>query len=143
MNPEGETTSYTYHPTSGVLWKVTDPLNRVSEIVYDHRGNVVRVVHPDLWEWSFGYDLADQLIWQRDETGATTTFEHDAAGRVIKVTDPAGVSTTTSFDSLGRPERLQHDSGRFEEYSYDVFNRVVGVETPEGTASTTYGSNGR
>lgn len=71
------------------LWKRKDPRGLWTEFFYDHRGNVVRMVHTgdldgdgvaangESVEWTFAYDSNDRLIQERSPDGLRAEYEYD------------------------------------------------------------------
>jgi RHS repeat-associated protein len=84
----GNTTTYTYN-SLGQQIAVTDPLGRVTRMVYDNDGRMTETILPD----STPNDLTDN---------PRTQTQYDAMGREIAQIDAAGKVTRMVYDSVGR-----------------------------------------
>ena len=42
----------------------------------DDNGNIIKIINPDGSEKEFGYDLKNNMIWEKDEEGRFTRYEY-------------------------------------------------------------------
>lgn len=80
------TYSYVYDKI-GRLVEEYDPLNRLTEYVYNALGQLTQVITPD---------------HDSDGLRSVTSYVYDAAGRLEEVIDALGRSQTVTYDELGR-----------------------------------------
>lgn len=85
--------STTAYSSTGLAWRVIDPLGRHSETEYDAAGRPVRVWQPDPLT---GLVSADSPVTETD---------YDANGNAVAVIDPLGRRSDFDFDSRNRKWR--------------------------------------
>lgn len=99
----------------GDLWKVTNSLGHVTEVV--------------------SYDGAGRVLSEKDENGVVTEFEYDSKGRTI-ATRLKGVGgdrvTTMTYTSTDQLKQVNNSDGTFTKYNYDSADRVTSVEDNAG-----------
>jgi RHS repeat-associated protein len=152
-----DTVAYTYYMTDdesgcdtpggachrkGDLWKITNALGQVNEIVsYDRTGRVARskdangtvtdmTYHPRGWLLI----RAVRFLGSGFPTGAdaTTAFEYDATGQVSKVIQPDGAFMSYSYDSAHRLTDVEDNLGNRIHYSLDDLGNRLGEEMFSG-----------
>ncbi|MES2769479.1 MAG: RHS repeat-associated core domain-containing protein, partial [Bdellovibrionota bacterium] len=122
----GDTTSYTYRQTDeescatapttcpyrkGDLWKVTNSLNHISEIV--------------------SYDGSGRILAIKNYNGVVTEFEYDFKGRqsAIKIKGSDGDRTTTmTYTSTNQVKQVNNPDGTYLKYNYDDADRLTSME---------------
>ena len=129
------TTSYTY-TDAGLVDIMTDPLGRVTDYQYDHRGRLVKEIQAvgtaEQAEMSYEYDAVGNQTAVIDENGQRTEFAYDPQGRVTKITeaDPDGVGdltnpvTSLTYDKSGNLVKTVDPLGNITEQAYDELNRL-------------------
>lgn len=145
-----DTTTYTYYGTVGAacgstlsdcgyrpgdLWKVTDALGRVSEVLaYDAAGRPLAVKDAN------GV-VTETLYYPRGWVGTVTTkgatsagdritsYEYWPTGLVKKITDPDGVYTSYEYDDAHRLTAIADSAGNRIEYTLDGAGNRIGEST--------------
>ncbi|MFA4842653.1 MAG: RHS repeat-associated core domain-containing protein, partial [Candidatus Omnitrophota bacterium] len=90
----------------------------ITQIFYDSVGRKIKMLDPDMGEWSYEYDLLGNLIRQTDAKGQALEFEYDALNRLVrKYANP--VPGTPNPEASGF--RVQGSGGRniLATYIYD------------------------
>ncbi|MES2801941.1 MAG: RHS repeat-associated core domain-containing protein [Bdellovibrionota bacterium] len=121
----GDTTSYTYRqndeescattPTTclyrkGDLWKITNALGHISEIV--------------------SYDGAGRVLATKDFSGVMTEFEYDFKGRqtAIEVKGDGDRVTSMTYTSTNQVKQINNPDGTYIKYDYDDADRLTSME---------------
>ncbi|MFF7633530.1 DUF6531 domain-containing protein [Kitasatospora sp. NPDC008050] len=164
----GQTTSYGYDATSGLLTSVTDPLGHVvTSNSYDSSGRVIGQTDALGGRTTFGYDTANPgttyvtspdggiwthayvrgvISWESDPYGKTTKYGYDASFNRTSLTDPNGNTTTSTFDANGNVLTRTAPSSVpiTETWTYDGANHVTSYKDGLGNSTThTYNSHGQ
>jgi RHS repeat-associated protein len=141
-----------------------------TEYEIDDRGNVTKIINPDLSYKQFGYDEKNNKIWEKDELGKATYYVYDAAkinlvkkaqplngtDNYITDLDPAkyvimqyAYYTKTEAQSLfncnvaGLVKSITDPENNVTEYTYDIHGNTKTVKDPEGKiATSTYNKIG-
>jgi len=118
----------------GDLWKVTNSLGHVTEILaYDGAGHPISTKNPngvitDLEYSARGWLLSTKLRGPNvasETDDRITTFEYWPTGLVKKVTNPDGVFTSYEYDSARRLKKVSDSAGNYIEYTLDsIGNRI-------------------
>ncbi len=99
---QSRTVRLDYYPTTGQLWKLTDPLQKVTELSYLPVGD---------------------LEWVEDPLDHRTSFLYDLMGRrtqtIRPVTTPPNAEPITTYDTLGRIHRITNPDNTYAEFTYD------------------------
>jgi RHS repeat-associated protein len=139
------------YDAAGNVIRVTDPLGRVTETLYDARNRPWKVYAPTVWDAEIGqyvrptsettYDALGQVIEVKDPIGAITTTHYDRAGRKWCVQAPAPASaassavrptTVTTFDPGGLPLTVTNPLGQTITNTYDAHGRLTQTVDAEG-----------
>jgi len=157
-NVLGETTTYDWDESKGVLNSVTDHRSRTTRYRYDNWGQLTSTVYPD------GIETVNTLQWADAVSGkpsnaiycnyAKTTGQsplwvwYDTKGREVRQ-DYLGLSgekiyVRTEYNSQGQLYRISEPnfsstSATWKTYTYDDYGRVSKITTPAG--ETSYTSN--
>jgi RHS repeat-associated protein len=118
----GDTTSFTYDPTTGDLLAVTRPVvGTTTYSDYDAAGQVGRVTDPNGNSTTYSYDGRGRITAITSEADGTTTwYAYNGAGEFGSVTAPNGVVYTFSYDTTyGRLNQVKEPLGNYIDYSYD------------------------
>jgi RHS repeat-associated protein len=141
-------TSTTYYTSTGLTWKVIDPLSRVTETEYDRAGRPVKVWQPDPATGLITanspmietvYDDNGNVVAVIDPLVRQTDFDFDVRNRNWRKRAPAvtdatvptalvtGVRPTTStvFDAVGNPISVTDPRGNTTRTFYDAANRPL------------------
>ncbi len=129
--PSGpSTTAYTYDPVLNQVTTITDPLNHVTTIDHDARGNPTTITDARGKATILTYDSRGLLTASQDPLGNTVQFSYDAAGNVNTVTDPRGKVITLTRDSIGNVRTSQSPLTRNAHTEYDSLDRITSVIDP-------------
>ena len=131
----------------GNLLRLTDPLNKVREILsrtglnsvesmkdangktwlfgYDSRNRVNAVTDPDARVTQFAFDEFNNLTSVTAPSNRKVEFGYDINNSLVSVLDPAGKSHSNEYDAGGRLSKSIDRSGRSVSYEYDSFDRLV------------------
>ncbi len=150
------TTSYAYTDGSGgipagLVSSITDPLGRVTEMVYNNAGLLISqtdaVGTADEATTEYEYDARDNLSAVIDPLGRRTEYVYDNLNRLIQRTDPdpdgigplASPVWTYQYDAVGNQTHVTDPLGSVTEYVYDERNRIEQVieADPDGAGMLT------
>ncbi len=117
---------------------------------------------PRYSEVTFGFDVMNRLVSQKDGLGNVMNFNYDEKGRFKESQASLGSATTDSptshqelstshsaatavntYDDLGRLVRSDYGAGQVVEYEYELLGRVSGIKTPAWKAAYQYDNQGR
>ncbi len=164
----GRTYTFSSTPTETIA---TDPLGRVSRILYTPLGLPETWIYPDGSQISaeyllgssligadefptsatneagvqrgLSYDNFGRLVSVTDELGATTTFAYGEE-LLVSITGPTGASRSFTHDGLGNVASITAEDGGTTTYSFGDDNRLAAETRPSGAAwQYTYDSGGR
>ncbi|MFA4889370.1 MAG: RHS repeat-associated core domain-containing protein [Candidatus Omnitrophota bacterium] len=128
------------------LIKLTDAQKNITQVFYDSIGRKLKMIDPDMGEWSYEYDILGNLIKQTDAKGQVLEFEYDALNRLVakQGLSPQGtvpvLLATYVYDDLFKPDcigRLSKvvDQSGSTEFFYDKFGREIkSVKSLRGVA---------
>ncbi|MBP5170950.1 MAG: VCBS repeat-containing protein [Bacteroidales bacterium] len=152
----GQTVSYTYDTSRGLLTRKTDPTG-VTTYSYDSFGRLREEVLPDGRRhavrllWAGGERLVQQAVWYSyEETSGESPLWtwYDALGReVCRQYYGRGeqkISVFTEYDSQGRLWRTSEPTFAngaevwAETRLYDTYGRISSIVTPVGTTAYSY-----
>lgn len=77
------TTFYQYDSLDN-LTQVENATGNLTKLTYDSLGRKITMRDPDMGNWSYGFDAAGNLNYQRDGKGQMILFEYDALNRLTK-----------------------------------------------------------
>ena len=140
--PLGNTTTNAY--TGGLLTSSTDPLGRVTRVVYDQAGRPAETISPDGATSTTTYDVDNQVTSTTDADGYTTTYAYDANGNLTKVTDPMGNATSYAYNTADQLTSITDALGHVTTYNYNASGQQTSVTDPIGNKTIyTYDPLGR
>lgn len=134
------TTTYSYDPTSGLLARITDPLNQ--DLTYDHdsQGNITGIadftpeaVRRSYQGYSYQYPSLPGKLWKIiNFDGNATVMAYDSMGNLSSVTDAANHATTYTYDVLHRIYQVTQPEAAITTHTYDSQNHLKTVTDAEG-----------
>ncbi len=122
-----------YRP--GDLWKVTDALGRVTEVLaYDAAGRPLAVkdtngVVTETLYYPRGWVATMTVKGATSADDRITSYEYWPTGLVKKITDPDGVYTTYEYDDAKRLTAVADSAGNRIEYTLDGAGNRIGEST--------------
>lgn len=122
-----------YRP--GDLWKVTDALGRVTEVLaYDATGRPLAVrdtngVVTETLYYPRGWVATMTVKGATSADDRITSYEYWPTGLVKKITDPDGVYTTYEYDDAKRLTAVADSAGNRIEYTLDGAGNRIGERT--------------
>ena len=121
--------------------EIIDPLNNITRMKYDYRGNLVKLIRPEQYNsqtadgqgYTFAYDGMDRLIREADPLGNVKAYKYNDEGQKIKDINPNfynsatgdGIGTAFQYDSSGRVIRITNPSGKKSRIKYDGVGNIV------------------
>jgi len=163
VSPDGLRREIAYQPTSNRPASLTEapgsPFTRVTEMIYDTRGDLVAERFPDgttTLETLYTYDALGRRASASGARVQDDSVSYDAAGNILTSTDGRGHVTTSTYDVLGRLKTLtlppvagspaaittftydagdnlisqQDGDGRTTGFAYDPLDRLVATSLP-------------
>ncbi len=133
------TTKFTYDDMGNVT-KVTDPLNRYSEFIYDYFGRLERRTDPPFaagQSRNFIYLRyeANDYPWVIQDRRTSTEYRTDGLDQRNTLMSYDTGTATMLYDSGGNLTTLTDARGKVTNYSYDALNRLTGVAYAVGVAN--------
>ncbi len=140
--PNTRITSMTYHPTTGYLATVTDPLSRITSFQYDLAGRVTEQSLPGGRTVLMGYDANGNLTSIVPPGRTAHLFGFSPVDETASYTPPdLGLgSPTTSYEyNLDRQlTQVTRPDGQTVVMGYDTAGRLSTITTPTGVTTYTY-----
>ncbi|MFQ5858193.1 MAG: hypothetical protein ACE5LU_21530 [Anaerolineae bacterium] len=150
LDPLGHVATYTYDANGNLLtetWPRTTPSGTetlTTHYVYDSRGMLVEVIHPDGSSTRTEYDALGRKIATVDPLDNRTEKEYEALGQLVRVIYPDGTTESFTYDAGGRRLSATDRAGRTTRFEYDVLGRLIRTIYPDGSSTTTaYDAAGR
>ena len=127
----GQTTSYTYNTTSGVLrphpnalTSITFPGGTHQYFTYDSEGRLAGTSNDGgAQPQSFAYALGEVSV--TDGTGDTSQLYYNEQGLVVKSIDPLGNVTLNTYDGNFNLTSVTNALGQSETYTYNAAGEVT------------------
>lgn len=132
----GSTTTFEYF-ANGLLKKITDPLNNVSNLTYTSTGLLQTIADAQNNVTTFEYDARGNRTAGVDAANNRTEFIYDAMNRLTKVTNPDLTYTQFAYDTRGRRTSVTDANGKITTYAYDDADRLKSV-TDAANSVTAY-----
>lgn len=147
----GRTTRYEYELESGMVTRVIEPGERITESIIEARNSaeglplyyVTRRSHTGSLTEYFDYDPLGNLTSYRQGTDVTWTFTYDESGRRLSMINPLGGQTIYEYNNRGRLHSVTEvaaepgETDKTTTYRYDIYQRPTRVEYPDGSMRTT------
>jgi len=152
--PDGARTNYAYSVENSANWKgtattITDPLGKQKRYLYDAFGRLLRVDEQpggDLVETArYNYDIMGRLLTVRmgkiNETTfkQTRTFVYNTTGQLVSATNPENGTVSYTYAADGLLQSKADAKSQTLWYAYDTYHRLTQIQSPQGTARTTFG----
>ena len=142
-DPVGNTTSYEYENACSNITKITDALNKVTNIAYTFAPSTCRKTRIDIRDplqnlTVVEYDNYGMPTRVIDPNTNATTLTYDPAhpGRLTTVSDPLNNSVNLGYDNLWRITSVTDAKGAKTAYGYDsVSDRIASVIDPAGSVT--------
>lgn len=146
--------SFTYEPLFNRVASSTDALGRITSMVYDANGNLLRIDQPQVGgqtpQTLFTYNSHGQPLTITDPQGRITANGYDAAtGNLLSsAIDPTGLNLITQlgYDSVGNIISHTDAEARITLLAYDTMRRVTQTTAPaplNHITQTDYDANGQ
>jgi RHS repeat-associated protein len=97
----------------------------VTRFEYDRWGRRTAVISGDGGRTTYAYDLAGNLLSQRDALGRESRYEYDGEGRMIRVHAPDGTTRSAVHNGLGWLLAVTNAAGETSRLFYDWEGEVV------------------
>lgn len=139
-------TSYQYD-TSDNLIKITDTLGNIHSFTYDSLGRRINLIDPDLGNWTYTYDLAGNLVTQRQIGGGNLVTgdgyyrEYDSLNQLIRIRNGSTITSPQienyTYDPFGqRIKIMRNDSAHT--VIYTPFKEFMQIRNSSGVYNYTY-----
>src|SRR3989344_1798556 len=144
INPDGTAKNTTYNQS--IIDDYDENSNRHTYVL-DAYGRIteVREYNTDfyigdnqIYNTTYNYDGADQLVGIRDTYGNTLNFTYDSLGRKIKLKDPDLGTWNYFYDPANNLIKQTDNNGNVVALSYDDLNRILQKNTTNYTLSFAY-----
>ncbi len=143
--PSGNTTSYTYHPTTGRPATLTDLVGTLNFTGYDNNGNNLSLTETrgaQTYSISKTYDRLNRLASRTDENNTIVGYRYYPSGKTQLIVYPGGNATT----KVGCVEYTYWKSGRLKQvidrltvttrtttYTWNPDGRLARIDRPNNT----------
>jgi RHS repeat-associated protein len=149
VSPKSVRTEYVYDKNGREVKKTvkgpTTAQDAITRTVYDVRGNITKVVSPNLYSASydnttttfaytydhglrFTYSVGGLLLTQKDAENNTVTYTYDVYGNALTETRPTGTIYVYTYDPMNRPLTKSYKASSsaaavlLESYTYKVIS---------------------
>jgi len=140
IDGEGGRSVYEYNP-AGRVTRVTDPLGRVTQTLWDH-GNKVRETDALGRNTDYRYNAYGQVTAVSNAAGDTVRYDYNDAGQVVKVTQSDGQCWQFAWNDQGRLVSRTDPQGQVTVRDYNAQGQCLSEHQPDG-AAWHYGYNAR
>ncbi len=131
--PLGWHREWQYDSSLDLVTYQRDPLGREMRWAYDPRGNLVKIINPDLAESDIVNDGRGLPTSVTDFNRETTTLTYDPlTGDLLSLTDPEGHIMGYTYDGLGRVRAMTDFTGQIYTYTYNHNDKLTDVDGPLG-----------
>jgi len=113
----------TTYDAMGRVVGATDALSGTTATTYDSVGRQIIERDELVFTRTFAYDRADNLIEQREPTGAVTRYTYDAGGLQVGMTNALGFTRVYTYDIAANLTAEQNERGFVTRSEYDLLNR--------------------
>lgn len=150
-DPRGEVTAFAYDPAGQLVAvtegfapdaSASADTNVVTEYAYTATGLLEKITNPLDAVTSFAYDPAGRPTQETGPTGITTNTSYDDAGRVARVSNPMGLVASYAYDKRSDVKTLTRADGDVS-FEYDAEQQPIVMDDPTGTTGWIYDQVGR
>ncbi|MEZ4614123.1 MAG: DUF6531 domain-containing protein [Caldilineaceae bacterium] len=127
VEPDGKGTKYHYYPNTGLLEKVFDRIDKVTQYEYDLAGNITAVIDPLGRRYTYDYDELNRLKTAAAPNSSPTEYKYHANGKLKEIWSPAQRPTYYAYDGRGLVTSVTDAFGRAMGYTYDDAGRLQTV----------------
>lgn len=139
VDPQGNTTAYTYNPTSGAVASVTDPNLAVTTYSYAANNVDLTAVTDGLGTVSLTYNAFHEILSVTDRLGNTNRARYNLYGQKISETDELGGVTTYAYNAAHQLVNVVKGGVSLAKFTYDTKGRVRTQTNADGmTVTLTY-----
>jgi RHS repeat-associated protein len=117
--------TYTYIPSSGQRYSMTDASGTTYFEGYDSNGHVTQVQRPQ-GGLSYTYDAAGNLTWLSGPSN-TVSYTYPALNRLSTVKEANTGTTIYGYDNVGNLQTVTYPNGVVHTYGYDTRNRLTNL----------------
>lgn len=112
-------------------------------MVKDEAGNVIQEKDQLGAVTTFQYDHTGNKVKETDANGGVTTYEYNALGRLVLEVDSLGGEKHYQYDKQGNKIKEINQEGQVTEYQYDQLNRLIKTyKNGQLIETKTYDANG-
>jgi len=139
IDAAGSETTYTHDANGRVLSETTKRtvdgslVTLVTSTVYDAKGRVTSVTHPDASVTTTTYTPADQVASQCDAQSRCTSYTYTDRGEPLRTTYPNGTWEEKAYDENGNVVAETDTEGRTTRYVFDNADRLIETIHPDST----------
>jgi RHS repeat-associated protein len=130
-DPLNRVTQYQFHPVSGLLETIIDPIGQKTGFEYDDFNNLSKVILPDKTTASWAYDALGRVIQTADVKGNQQNIDYDLISNIRKIEHPDGNIRYLDYDAMSNLTRAR-DRQQDIQFSYSGFNKLAS-RTQAGT----------
>ncbi len=148
IEPGGPVTKYTYDLQNNLI-QTEDAKGNRTQITYDSTGRKIKMIDPDMGEWSYEYDLVGNLIKQTDTKGQIIEFSYDTLNRLTKKVSLRAsreaseailaeylYDDTSKPNCIGRLSKVTDQSGSTEFFYDNLGREIKSIKTIDNNAYT-------
>lgn len=135
--PDGNTSTYTYDPTTRLLISQTDANGNTTTYKYDAEGNRTNSTDALGFVTAYTYEPTfNQLTSVTDPNGHTTTYQYDSHGNKTDEIDPLNLTNRWTYDIHGNVTSFTDKNGHTTTYSYNNFGERTNMTDPLGNTTS-------
>lgn len=124
--------------------QVADAFGKITNITYDERGNVTKIVTPMNESATGEYDSNDNLTAATDENGNTVHMAYDDRRNLTSLTDALNLTISQTFNAQNKVTSQTDARGNTYNYGYDSRSNMTSITAPADVPVVmAYDSQGR
>ncbi len=133
--------TFTYNATTGRLWKVTDPLNRVWEYTQNGNSNLTTVTAPINRQTAYAYTDTDihNITRITDPSGRYIKYEYFSSDQVSVITNPDSTTKAFTYDTGNNESTMDDEAGESWIWNYGNPGVVTELLMPPVVVQTSGG----
>jgi len=146
----GDTTSFTYHPDSGMLASFTNAAGQITTWTYTPQVqpvvnprnaeevdftffNLTRIDFADGTFETYTHDERGNVLIRADGAGSIWTYSYNTHGQLLTAENPAGGSVSYTYNNDTTLATAKDSETGVTTYDYDAYKRVNRITHPDGT----------